>query len=132
MSRSSSQPGERALVWVASALKDLKRFPAKVQREIGYALSAAQFGGKHEKAKPWMGDGAGVLEIVEDYDGDTYRAVYTLRFEHAMYVVHAFQKKSPKAVKTSQPDKDLVKKRLKDVRDLYEQNYGKSENQIHQ
>jgi phage-related protein len=69
---------------------------------MGVALSVAQFGGKHPKAKPWKGEGSGVLEIVEVHRGDTYRAAYTVRFEKAAYVLHAFQKKSPKGIKTSQ------------------------------
>ena len=93
--------------------------------EIGGALSA-QFGGKHPKAKPWKGEGAGVLEIVEDYRGDAYRAVYTVRFENAAYVLHAFQKKSPKGIKTAQSEVDLISRRLKAAGEDYEKRYGKS------
>jgi phage-related protein/predicted XRE-type DNA-binding protein len=87
--------------WIGSAKGDLLEFPEAVKDEIGLALSVAQFGGKHPKAKPWKGEGPGVLEIVEDHRGDTYRAVYTVRFENAAYVLHAFQKKSPKGIKTA-------------------------------
>ena len=70
----------RILTWIKSSLKDITRFPVKVQRSVGFALSAAQYGGKHPAAKPWKGEGPGVLEVVKDYDGDTYRAIYTVRF----------------------------------------------------
>jgi len=111
---------------VASSLKDLKAFPYEAQRNVGFALSTAQHGGKHASAKPWTGDGPGVYEIVEDCDGDTYRAVYTLHFAEVIYVVHCFQKKSPKGIKTAEPDKKLIAKRLKDIREMHEKTYGKS------
>ena len=100
-------------------------FPEAVKDEIGVALSVAQFGGKHPSAKPWKGEGAGVLEIVEDHRGDTYRAVYTVRFENAAYVLHAFQKKSPKGTKTAQTDVELVSRRLKVASEDYEARFGK-------
>jgi phage-related protein len=103
----------------------LLAFPEAVKDEIGVALSVAQFGRKHPKAKPWKGEGTGVLEIVEDHRGDTYRAIYTVRFENAVYVLHAFQKKSPKGIKTAQTDVDLVSRRLKTASDDYEVRYGK-------
>ena len=93
--------------------------------EIGVALSVAQFGGKHPNAKPWRGKGPGVLEIVEDHRGDTYRAVYTVKFENAAYVLHAFQKKSPKGIKTAQTDVEPVARRLKAASEDYEARYGK-------
>src|SRR5579863_3126444 len=102
MARPQSIPGERALFWVGPSKDDLLQFPAAVKDEIGTALSVAQFGGKHPKAKPWKGEGPGVLEIVANHRGDTYRAVYTVKSEHAIYVPHAFQKKSPKGRKTSE------------------------------
>ena len=86
--------GEQPLHWIGSSLKDIMRFPSEVQRTAGFALSAAQYGGKHPSAKPWKGEGHGMLEIVKDFDGDTYRAFYTLRFVGAVYVLHVFQKKS--------------------------------------
>ena len=80
---------------------------------IGYALFIAQLGGKHEDAKPLRGfGGAGVLELVEDFAGDTYRAVYTVKFADAIYALHAFQKKSKRGMKTPQKDLDLIKERL--------------------
>ncbi len=101
------------LYWVGSSLKDLTRFPSDVQRNIGYALSAAQYGGKHPSAKPWKGEGPGLLEVVKDYAGDTFRAIYTVRFVNAVYVLHAFQKKSPRGIATPQRDIALVRERLK-------------------
>src|SRR5712692_452700 len=113
MARSKSASGEKALFWIGSAKSDLLEFPEAVKDEIGIALSVAQFGGKHPSAKPWKGEGSGVLEIVQDYRGDTYQAVYTVKFEKAVYVLHAFQKKSPKGIKTAQTDVELVSRRLK-------------------
>jgi phage-related protein len=81
---------------LGSSKRDLLAFPEAVKDGIGIALSVAQFGGKHPAAKPWRGEGPGVLEVVEDHDGDTYRAVYTVRFSQAVYVLHCFQKKSHK------------------------------------
>ena len=119
-------PGEKPLYWVGSAKKDLLAFPEAVKDGIGTALSVAQFGGKHPAAKPWKGEGSGVLEIVEDHRGNTYRAVYTVRFEAAVYVLHAFQKKSPKGIKTAETDVDLIAKRLQAARLDYEERYGKA------
>ena len=107
-----------------SSLKDIEKFPDEVQEHVGNALSAAQFGGKHPDAKPWKGDGPGVFEVVEDFRGDTYRAVYTVRFVEAVYVLHAFQKKSKKGIATSQADRELITRRLRDAIDDYEVRYG--------
>ncbi|WP_375099857.1 MULTISPECIES: type II toxin-antitoxin system RelE/ParE family toxin [unclassified Pseudomonas] len=88
--------------------------PDDVQDVFGFALHQAQVGGKHPQAKPLKGfSGAGVLEVVEDYDGDTYRAVYTVKFGAAVYALHCFQKKSTKGIETPQHDIDLIKSRLK-------------------
>src|SRR5487761_354326 len=100
--------GEKPLYWVGSSKRDLLTFPEAVKDALGTALSVAQFGGKHPAAKPWKGEGRGVLEVVEDHQGDTYRAVYTVRFRRAVYVLHAFQKKSPKSIRTTQRDVELV------------------------
>jgi phage-related protein len=101
------------LRWVARSKEDLKRFPADVQDVVGYALYLAQEGGKHPDAKPLRGfGGAGVLEVVEDFDGDTYRAVYTVRFSDAVYVLHCFQKKSKRRGATPKKDMDLIRARL--------------------
>lgn len=117
--------GEKPLDWVGSSKKDFLDFPEPVKNEIGNALGLAQFGGKHPSAKPWKGQGSGVLEVVEDHAGDTYRAFYTVRFKEVVYVLHAFQKKSPKGVKTAQVDVDLVERRLKVAQQDHEVRYGK-------
>ena len=105
---------EKRLFWVGSSLDDLKDFPAEVQNVIGYALDKAQQGGKSPVAKPLKGfSGAGVLEVVDDFDSNTYRTVYTVRFPHVIYVLHAFQKKSHKGIATPQHDIELIRTRLK-------------------
>lgn len=104
---------EKPLHWVGSAKKDYQEFPSEVQSDMGYALGLAQLGAKHPHAKPWKSEGPGVLEIVEDHRGDTYRAVYTVRFAGAVYVLHAFQKKSKSGIKTPPEDVKLIAQRLK-------------------
>jgi phage-related protein len=101
-------------------LNDLLAFPEKVQKKMGAALSLAQFGGKHPSAKPWKGAGSGVFEIVEDYRSDAYRAIYTVKFADAVYVLHAFQKKSPSGIRTPKRDVELVAQRLKQAQQEYE------------
>ncbi|NYT25477.1 type II toxin-antitoxin system RelE/ParE family toxin [Alcaligenaceae bacterium] len=120
-----SLPREKPLYWVASAKKDYQAFPDDVQADMGYALGLAQLGAKHPHAKPWKGEGPGVFEVVEEHIGDTYRAVYTVRFEGAVYVLHAFQKKSKTGIKTPKEDINLIKERLKRAALDYE-NRGKS------
>lgn len=106
----------RPLFWVASARKDLQAMPEEVQDIFGYALYLAQIGQKREKAKPLKGFGsAGVLELVEDRLGSAYRAVYTVRFADAVYVLHCFQKKSVHGIATPKPDLELIRERLKAV-----------------
>ncbi len=104
----------RPLFWVGSTLDDLRDFPAGVKRVVGFALRQAQDGGKHVDARPLKGfGGAGVLEIIDDDDGDTYRAVYTIRFSDAVYALHAFKKKSNRGISTPKCEMDLVRERLK-------------------
>jgi phage-related protein len=92
---------------------------------MGFALYLAQTGEKHLAAKPLKGfGGAGVLEVVEDHDGDTFRAVYTVKFASAVYVLHAFQKKSKSGIKTPQTDIDLIKQRLKLAEQMHKQGKG--------
>ncbi len=124
MSRPKRARGERHLFWVGSSLDELLAFPEAVKDEIGAALSVAQFGGKHPSVKPWKGTGPGVLEIVENHRGDAYRAIYTVRFSEAVYVLHAFQKKSPSGVKTSRRDVELIAQRLKSAQREYEAWHG--------
>jgi phage-related protein len=108
--------------WIGSSLEDLRAFPVEVKRDIGFALDQAQRGGKHATAKPLHGFGdASVLEIVENHDGDTYRAVYTVRFAEAIYVLHCFQKKSKRGIKTTQRDLSLIAARFKKAREDYQQ-----------
>ena len=95
-------------------------FPTDVQNEMGYALGLAQLGARHPKAKSWKGEGPGVFEIVEDHRGDTFRAVYTVRFADVVYVLHAFQKKSKTGIKTPQDDVNLIAERLKRAQADYE------------
>lgn len=103
----------RPLGWIGSSKRDLSAFPEAVKDVMGYALYLAQIGRKHEAAKPLRGFGsAGVLEIVEDHVGGTYRSVYTVRFAEVLYVLHCFQKKSKRGVATPKADLDLVRGRL--------------------
>ncbi len=103
----------KPVVWIGSSKQDLIAFPQDVVGAIGFALYEAQSGNKHPGAKPLHGfGGAGVLEVVEDHDGDTYRAVYTVRLTGRVYV-HAFQKKSKHGISTPKAEIDLVKARLR-------------------
>jgi phage-related protein len=107
----------KPLFWVGSAKKDLLKMPEQVVDVAGYALYMAQTGHKHPNAKPLKGFGsAGVLEVVEDDDGSTYRAVYTVKFNNGVYVLHCFQKKSRKGIETSKQDKEMIEERLKMAR----------------
>jgi phage-related protein len=104
----------KPLVWVAASKKDFLTFPKEVVQDVGHALYLAQCGDKPPNAKPLKGfGGAGVLEVLENHDGDTYRAVYTVRFRDAIYVLHCFQKKSKSGIGTPQQEIELVKNRLK-------------------
>lgn len=104
----------KPLKWVGSAKRDLDGMPSDVQDVFGHAIDLAQAGGKHPDAKVLRGfDGAGVLEVVEDFRGDTFRAVYTVKFSGWVYVLHCFQKKSKSGIKTPKEDLELIKSRLK-------------------
>jgi phage-related protein len=107
----------RPLIWRGTSKSDYMAFPATVQREMGYALFLAQAGKRHATmAKILKGFGGGtVVEVKETYGGDAYRAIYTVRFAEAVYVLHAFQKKSKTGVKTPKADVNLIGKRLKDL-----------------
>jgi phage-related protein len=118
--------GEKPLHWVGSSKRDFLEFPKPVREDMGSALGIAQFGGTAPSAKPWKGLGPGVLELVESHDGNAYRAVYTVRFAEVMYVLHAFQKKSPSGIRTAKRDVDLVADRLKAAQKDHEEQYGKS------
>jgi phage-related protein len=109
----------RPLRWVRSSQKDYREFPPKVQDNFGFELFLAQTGQHPPSAKLLKGMGSGMVELVDDFDGDTYRAVYTVRFETAVYVLHAFKKKSEQGIKTPQGDIELIKQRLKDAQADY-------------
>jgi len=110
------QSGPRLLVWIGSTRRDLRAFPRAVRRDIGYALYAAQEGEVDPSAKPLVGfGGASVLEIVARHRGDTWRAIYTVRYPEAVYVLHVFQKKSKRGVATVKKDIDLIRQRLNEA-----------------
>lgn len=100
--------------WVGSSYKDIKRLPQEVRKILGFALDQAQRGGKHPDAKPLKGfGGARVIEVVEQWSGNAYRAVYTVKFAEVVYVLHVFQKKSERGIATPKLELDLVRSRLK-------------------
>lgn len=106
----------KRVIWVGSSRHDLRGFPDDVQDHMGYALYVAQRGDKHRDAKVLTGfSGAGVVEIVKDYRGDTFRAVYTVRYARAIYVLHAFQKKSKSGRATPRRDMELINHRLREA-----------------
>jgi len=110
----------KPVIWIGSCKKDLTAFPDDVRLVMGFALYLAQTGGKHPDAKPLTGMGdASVLEVVDDFDGDTYRAVYTVKLAGVIYALHAFQKKSKKGSKTPQAEIELVKQRLKRAKEIH-------------
>jgi phage-related protein len=103
----------KPLMWVGTTLEDLRTFPDAVKRVMGYALHLAQAGSKHPDAKPRRGfTGASVLEIRDDYRGDTFRVVYTVGLRSAVYVLHAFQKKAKRGIETPRRDIELIRVRL--------------------
>lgn len=116
----SKQP-RKPLKWIGSAKRDLDAMPEDVKDVFGHAIDLAQAGGKHQDAKAMSGFGsAGVLEVVEDYRSDTYRAVYTVKFAGWIYVLHCFQKKSKSGIKTPKEDLALINVRLKAAKLDYE------------
>jgi phage-related protein len=111
----------KPLFWIASSRKDLKNFPGEVQDQMGRALLDAQFGDRHPNAKPLQGfGGAGVLEIIDDFSGDTFRTVYTVRFKEAVYVLHAFQKKATRGIATPKHEIDVVRDRYRTAAEHYQ------------
>ena len=122
MKRPTERDRPKPVRWVGSSKDDLSAFPEEVRRRVGGALWEAQIGRKAPYAKPLRGfGGAGVLEIVDDFDGDTYRAVYTVHFAAAVYVLHAFQKKSVRGIATPKVELDVIDRRLKRAKEDYEQ-----------
>lgn len=114
----------RPVQWVGSSKTDLKRFPEPVRARMGFAIYQAQTGLRHRDAKPLKGFGSGVLEAVARHDRDTFRAVYTVRFEAAVYVLHAFQKKAKRGVATPKYELDLVRRRLRTAERHYQRTHG--------
>ena len=113
---------EKDCVFIGSSLADISAIPDAVKRVFGFAIRAAQRGSKHPDAKPLKGfGGASVLEVVEDFDRSTYRAVYTVKFDDVVYVLHVFQKKSRKGKATPKHDIDLIRKRLKEAERQHKQ-----------
>ena len=108
----------KPVIWLGDTLATLRTFPQEVRDEIGYALYLAQVREKYSEAKPLKGFGPGVLEVVSDHRGDTFRAVYTVRFAERVYVLHVFQKKSKKGIATPQADINLIRERLKRATEL--------------
>ena len=117
------QPTEKPLHWVGSSKKDLMALTADVVDDFGYALGAVQRGVTPPQAKAWKGEGSGVWELVENHRGDTFRAVYTVRFAKALYVLHCFQKKSPSGLRTAQSDVDLIHQRLRLAQQHYKEHH---------
>lgn len=110
----------KPLFWMGSSRKDLKAFPDEVQDVMGRALLDAQLEDRHPEAKPLKGfGGAGVLEMVDDFDGNTYRTVYTVKFKGAVYVLHAFQKKSTRGIATPRRELDVVRERYRVAEEHY-------------
>jgi phage-related protein len=118
----SEAPSLKPLVWVGSSRKDLCGFPEPVQDRMGYALWVAQLGGKHRDSKTLSGfSGAGVLEVISDFRGDTFRAVYTVRYAAAVFVLHTFQKKSKTGRETPRRDIGLIQQRLREAEKIAEE-----------
>jgi phage-related protein len=112
----------KALIWLGGSRRDFSAFPDEVKSEMGYGLFQAQCGGRHRKARTLRGAGdAGLVEIIDDHRGDTYRTVYTVRFAKAVYVLHAFQKKSKAGIATPKADLDLIEQRLREAARLHKE-----------
>jgi phage-related protein len=119
---SGDEPPAKPVRWIGSSRDDLRAFPEEVRLRVGGALWEAQLGRKAGWAKPLKGfSGAGVLEVVDDFDGDTFQAVYTVRFAGVVYVLHAFQKKSKSGVATPRHEIELIEQRLKRAGEDYDQ-----------
>jgi phage-related protein len=117
-----ADPQPKPVRWIGSSREDLRSFPEEVRRRVGVALWEAQMGRKARYAKPLRGfGGAGVLEVVDNCEGDTYRAVYTVRHSGVVYVLHAFQKKSKHGIAIPRPDLNLIETRLNRAREDYGQ-----------
>jgi len=112
-------PNPKPVVWMGSSRRDLKTFPEDVQAHVGYALYGAQCGEDYASVKALKGfGGRSVLEVVAPHEGDAYRAVYTVKFTDAIYVLHAFQKKSKSGIATPKTEINLIRQRLADAERL--------------
>ncbi|HMD30294.1 MAG TPA: type II toxin-antitoxin system RelE/ParE family toxin [Candidatus Acidoferrales bacterium] len=109
----------KQVVWMGDSLDRLRQFPREVQHEIGHAVYLAQIGEKHFRAKPLKGLGPGVLEVLSDFSGNTYRAVYTVRLATRIFVLHVFQKKSKKGISTPRQEIELVRQRLNRAAEIH-------------
>jgi phage-related protein len=109
----------RPLLWIGSSKRDYRSFPPQVQNGFGFELFLVQTGQHPPSAKILRGLGSGSVELINNFDGDTYRAVYSVRFREAVYVLHAFKKKSTRGIKTPQKDIDLIRRRLRDAEEDY-------------
>jgi phage-related protein len=109
----------KPVIWVGTSLRDFRAMPKAVRGRMGYALYVAQCGGKHRDAKPMRGfGGRGVVEVVADHRGDTFRSVYTVRFAQAVFVLHVFQKKSKTGIATPRFEIEMIKNRLHEAERL--------------
>lgn len=123
----TNRPLAKPVEWVGSSRDDLRKFPESVRDEIGYALYVVQRGEHPLQAKRLKGELGGLIEIVEDFDGNTYRAVYTVKLQGAVYVLHAFQKKSKHGIATPRREIALIKERLARARAHHAATYGQQE-----
>jgi phage-related protein len=119
MNERVDKPVTKPVVWMGDSLESVRDFPPPVKDEIGFALYQAQIGKKHVNAKPMKGLGSGIFEIISDCRSDTFRAVYMVKLEDKIYVLHAFQKKSKSGIATPRPDIELIKQRLKRAMELH-------------
>ncbi len=118
-------PQVKPLEWLGNTRRAVSGFPKSVRQVIGQALYAAQLGDKHQDAKPLRGfGGASVVEVISDYDGDTFRAVYTVRFRGVVYTLHAFQKKAKTGIKTPRKELNIIKQRLREAQHDYRERYS--------
>lgn len=112
----------KSTIWIASSKKDLKKFPKKIRETFGEAIMYAQCGEKHPKAKIYKHQGSGsILEVVENDTSGTFRAIYTVKFEKAIVILHAFQKKSKTGIETTKQDKDLIDSRMQAAKQIYKE-----------
>jgi phage-related protein len=125
--KDAAKPAPKPLIWIGDSREMVRSFPETVRSEIGVALYLAQLGGKHIAAKPLRDIVSGILEVVSDHRGDTFRAVYTVRLASRVYVLHAFQKKSKTGIATPKPEIEQVKQRLRraiEIHAAWEQQNG--------